>query len=167
MSKNGEHQNGDEVGHVALLALVYRELAEWGATGAPESGNDLYDDLEAVPGNVSLLRMIGSAALPEFDWTLVKALSAPETIPELLKEVAKVDPLRAEALAHAAELPTRNLLQLRRWARVERAMDELRATGLTATQDEVFERYMAARLAQGASIVEVLDDYYASTERID
>lgn len=100
------------------------------------------------------------------DWTLVNA-GTPELVPELVKEVAKVDPLRAEALAHAAELPTRNLLQLRRWARVERAMDDLRATGLTATQDEVFERYLAARLATGSSIVEVLDDYYASTERSD
>lgn len=46
-------------------------------------------------------------------------------------------------------------------------MDDLRATGLTATQDEVFERYLAAQLATGSSIVEVLDDYYASTERSD
>jgi hypothetical protein len=48
--------------------------------------------------------MVGSAALPEFDWTLIKALGTPELVPELPKEVAKVDPLRAEALAHAARV---------------------------------------------------------------
>ena len=76
--QGGEHPNDDEISHVALLALVYRELAEWGAPGAPESGDDIYDDLTATPRNVSLLRMVGSAALPEFDWTLIKALGTPE-----------------------------------------------------------------------------------------
>jgi hypothetical protein len=154
-----------EVQRVALLALVYRELAEWGATGAPESGDDLYTDLEAIPGEVSLLRMIGLAALPEFDWTLVKAFAAPELLAELLREVAEVDPLRAEALAHAAELPTRNLVQLRRWARVERAMDEFRATGLTATRDEVFERYVAARMSGASPCWPCWTTTNANTER--
>jgi hypothetical protein len=106
--------------------------------------------------------MIGSAALPEFDWTLVKALATPELLPKLLPEVAEIDPHRAEALAHAAELPSHGL---RRWTEVERAMDELRATGLTATQDDVFCWYVNARMSSGERLNAILDDYYETTER--
>jgi hypothetical protein len=157
-----------DVEQVALLALVYRELSEYGATGAPSSADDLYYDLEAIPGEVSLLRMIGSSSLPGFDWTVVRVLGCPEALPALLTDLAELDPWRAEALAHAwpedAPAPSLSLEILRRWEAVEEAMDAYRALGITATRDEVFHRYVGARIeSSAASREEVLDDYFEAT----
>jgi hypothetical protein len=157
------------IDQVALLALTYRELARFGATGAPSSPSDIFDDLDAIPGEVSLLRLIGSAALPEFDWLIVGALSEPETVPALLADLVEFDPRRAEALLHAAwpsDADSSRVVPvafLTRWDAVEEAMTELRSIGLTASRGDVFETYVGALERSGRSRAGVLDDYFEST----
>lgn len=151
------------VEQVALLALVYRELyaARYGARGGPEA---LTNDLESCPGETSLLLEIGSAALPEFDWTIVQALDRPETLPTLFRELAEFDSRRAEALAHAwpddAPPAPLSLELLSRWEAVEEAMDGFRDLGLTASRDHVMAlAYRAHRQSTGATLAETIDHY--------
>jgi len=150
---------------VALLALVYGELhnARYGERGEEDA---LYDDLEACPGGMSLLLAIGSAALPEFDWEIVRALDAPETLPALLEDLVEFDPRRAEALLHAYGASDGDasrvvpLAYLERWEEVEQAMNRFRDLGITATRDDVAlvanRAYMSAT---GATLDETIDHY--------
>jgi hypothetical protein len=153
-----------EVERVALLALVYREFAKGCSVGARTEPSDLYDDLQATPGSLSLLTIVGSTNLPSLDWAIVRALDQPEQLPELAAALVDYDPLRYEALLHAwpkdAPEPAAGLLYLERWDEIEEAIAALEATGLTATRDDVEDAALDAYVsATGASLDESLDAF--------
>ncbi len=146
---------------VAALALAYEELAKGSATGPREGFDNLLDDFEHCPGEVSLLAMIGSGALSDLDWEIVRAMEYPEGLPALAANLAPFDPHRAEALFHAeASEPPRAccLDALERWEAVEQAMQRLRDLGVTTTRDDLelvgSRAYMSA---SGATLDEYLD----------
>jgi hypothetical protein len=152
-----------DVQTVGLLALVYRELYK----ARYEGPSNLIEDFETCPGETSLLLAIGSAALPEFDWTIVGALDHPETLPALVEELYEFDPRRAEALLHA--WPSEAILSrvvpfefLSRWEAVEETMAELCDLGIATPRDDVIDLAASAYCAAtGATYDKAIDRYEA------
>jgi hypothetical protein len=125
---------------VALLALVYAQLY----MARHSDPDNLLEDFEVCRGEVTLAAMIGSQAAEPFDWFLIRAMDDPAALRATARDVAEVDPLRAEALLHAwppeADGPN-DAWALRyggeRWTQVEQVMEQLRADGLTTSREDV------------------------------
>lgn len=78
--------------NIAVLALVYRELAQ-----PAESTRDI-----SVLGKMGFDALLGfDAADSEFEWMLSEAAERPYKLLPLIEELSEVEPLRAEALLHA------------------------------------------------------------------
>jgi hypothetical protein len=139
---------------VALLALVYRELAQ------------TYDGKE-----LSLLGEMGADALldSEYDWELQEMVRHPYRLLPLIAELAETDPLRAEALLHAfppiGALPGDEWASefLGRWEKVREAMEWLEREGLTTPVSELDEiAYAAYALATGRRVSDVRAEWAVS-----
>jgi hypothetical protein len=131
------------VERVALLALVYKTMYR----DCYEGSESLEDDLEAYPDGVSLIGMIGSQMLRSEDWELLGGINFAGDVPvALFRDLAAVDPLRAEAVFHAWRRdPQRELSDeewggpyIRRWALVEAMMASLApVTWTREAQDDI------------------------------
>jgi hypothetical protein len=132
---------------VAVLALVYRELAQ------RYDGKDL-----------SVLGKMGADALQDepIEWDLHEAMRHPYRLLPLIAELAEVDPLRAEAMLHAfppvGALPGDEWASefLGRWGKVRETMNWLEREGLTTSVSELDEiAYAAYALATGRRVSDV------------
>jgi hypothetical protein len=118
------------VENVAVLALVYRELAQPFGNSARE---------------MSLLAKMGADGLADsaYEWLLAEAMEQPDKLLPLIADLSAVDPLRAEAMLHAFPpddgLPEEDWACAfrRRWDDVETAMRWLESEGLTTPSDQV------------------------------
>jgi hypothetical protein len=125
-----------EVREVALLALLYRENYLAGRTEL----DSIATDQEVCPGELSWLTMIGSYTLTPSDWAILGDLDERS---DFLRLARIVDPLRAEALMHAA--PPNGRCSRKPWADPYRArwgpvrarMRLFEQEGYTATRDEL------------------------------
>jgi hypothetical protein len=131
---------------VALLALIYRHCYRnrW------DSIDDIATDQEIAPGELGWLSMF-AACLPEQDWQLLAALDDPETFEPLARQL---DPLRAEAVLHAA-LPNGvypagrwSAPYRERWGEIRSRMRLFEQQGYTASwraaTGDTFEQYADA-----------------------
>jgi len=98
------------------------------------AGRGSDDDFQTCPGETSLILEIGSASLPELDWTIVRVLDRPETLPALFEDLYEFDPRRAGRFCtlgrrgdHVAGRPARIPEPL---GGGEKAMAELCALGI-------------------------------------
>jgi hypothetical protein len=154
----------ERVDTVALLALVYRELynARYGERGGAEA---LADDFQTCPSETSLVLIIGSASLHEFDWTIVRALDYPETLPALVDDLYEFDSRRGEALLHAwpSEATASRIIPfefLNRWEAVEDAMAELCDLGIARPREDVWLTALDAyQRGTGATLSQAIDRY--------
>jgi hypothetical protein len=139
---------------VALVALVYRELAEPCATGPRTGPDSIYAEFADGGDQVSLVALYGTSALTDLDWFLLRALDA-GPVETLAEDLADVDLLRSEALLHASPetVSPRSFDELVRWREVEEKMQEFREMGLTATREDV---ELIAVSASGLSIDEYI-----------
>jgi hypothetical protein len=165
----------DEVARVALLALTYRELAKnYSVVGPRVDGSEIVYDLDSGREDVSLLTLLGSNAMGELDWIVVRAFDRPDVLASLTADLVEVEPVRAEAILHAiAEVGDRNagpvptgraLAAAERWEEVEEAMDALRDLGIAGTRDEVFEMYVGAmQEATGRTRDKIVYDFVDET----
>lgn len=145
----------DEVERVALLALTYRELwRNWSCVGPRTDGSEIVDDLDNGREDLSLLTLMGSRAMSDLDWVVIRTLDRPDVLASLLKDIVEIEPWRAEAILHtlaagdgwsATSVPAGlALTTAERWTEVEEAMNALRELGIAATRDDAFELYVGA-----------------------
>lgn len=142
------------VRNVALLALLYREAhrARW------EGIDDIATDQDICPGDLSWLAML-AAELPARDWAVIRTLDDADDF----EPVARcLDPLRAEAVLHAAP-PHGRYPRGRwgepyraRWGRVRARMRLFEQEGYTARGDDLDA--IAAR-AWMAATGDTFDEY--------
>ena len=121
--------------NVALLALLYRQayLNRW------ESIDSIATDQDVCPGELSWLSML-AAKLPARDWQILATLAGPTGFESTAR---RLDPLRAEALLHAA--PPKGVYPTGRWGESYRArwgevcsrMRLFEGQGYTATSDDL------------------------------
>jgi hypothetical protein len=148
---------------VALLALIYRACYLNRHSG-PDSA---LEDIETCPGEVSLATLYGTHRLTEPDWQIMRALGDDASFMMVARAVAEHDPVRAEALLHAAssggEPPAREWaypLGGQRWHEVERAMEAREADGFTLSRDDVDSIAVSAyAAATGMTRTEVRDEF--------
>jgi hypothetical protein len=170
----------EEAATVALLALSFQEAAQGSLVGPRTSGDDLLEDLQHNPSQVSLLSYFVASALTESDWEIVRAFND-DRMSEARELLAQVDPSRVEAILHAfaagreiEELPIpRNFFfdgfatAAERWEEVERAIEGWRSVGITATREDVHAAYIEAmRSATGLPTNAIIDSYLDATEEI-
>lgn len=145
---------------VALLALIYREQYLARRTGL----DSVADDLDTCPGEVSWLTMIAVHRLTEYDWELLSELRGSS---DFLRLARGVDPLRAEALMHAA--PPNGCCSQRpwaepyreRWGAVRARMRLFEQEGITATRDDLDSVAAAAWMAATGDTFEQYADAWA------
>jgi hypothetical protein len=147
---------------VALVALVYEELREPCATGPRTGPGSIIDEFEDGGDRVSLLALVGTSALRELDWFLLRALDA-GPVDALADDLADVDLVRSEAVLHASPetISPRSFDELARWREVEEKMEEFREMGLTASREDV---ELTAIRASGLPIEKYLDLYERSLD---
>jgi hypothetical protein len=139
---------GDEVARIAVLALTYHELGRyWSIDGRPMNADEIALDVfraDSDRDDASLLALIGSKGMTEMDWSIIHALDRPDILWPFFKDLAKEDPLRAEAVLHALDHGVRRRqswegvtvpagLALRagqRWERVVEAMSAFLELGI-------------------------------------
>lgn len=109
--------------------------------------------------------MMGSQALTDLDWLLVRAMDKPELFRNGCFDLADLDPMRAEALVHLKFLePLWSAWALRftgeRWFEVEEEMQRLRDEGLVTSRTDVESAAMRAYAeASGLPLEAVLDEH--------
>jgi hypothetical protein len=149
------------VEEVAVPALVYRELYNVRHTHP----DNLFEDFDVCPGELSLPAMMGSQALTDS----TGCSCAPWTCRSLFRngriDLADLDPMRAEALVHVGYLePLWSAWALRftgeRWFEVEEEMQRLRDQGLVTSRTDVESIAMSAYAeASGLPLEAVLDEH--------
>jgi hypothetical protein len=128
----------EPVRDVALLALLYREAYRnrW------ESIDSIATDQDVCPGELSWLSMLVAHTFTSHDWSVVRELNERA---DFVRRARQADPLRAEALLHAAP-PDGHHCRKRwatayadseRWDRVRVFMGVFEREGLTATRDDL------------------------------
>lgn len=147
---------------VALLALLYRHAWQnrW------ESIDDIISEQENAAGELSWFSMLVAHQFTSHDWELMRALDEPSDFTVLAR--GEPDPLRAEALLHAAPPSGRRIKRKwaatfvtpSRWDRVVVFMDVFEREGLTATRDDIEAVAAGAvRAATGATLDGYLDEW--------
>jgi hypothetical protein len=152
----------NEIVRVALYALVYREVYK----ACHTCTEDVLDDIEVCPSEVSLALLIGSQYLDDDDWRVLNQLQEASDFLQVARQIARNDPFRAEVLMHAcppkgrrSERPWAAEL-VERWDAVAKARWALRDEGLTMTRGDVEAFAVSAYEAlSGKSHAEYLDEY--------
>jgi hypothetical protein len=124
---------------VALLALLFREAHRnrW------ESIDSIAADQDVCPGELSWFSMLAAHQFTAWDWSIIRRLSEPADFVRIAKQ--STDPLRAEALLHAAGPNGRRsrrewaaeYVEEQRWNRVRVFMSAFEQEGITATRDDL------------------------------
>jgi hypothetical protein len=152
----------DEIVRVALYALVYREVYK----ARHRCMDDVLDDIETCPSEVSLALLIGSQYLEDADWAVLHQLQKESDFVQVARQIAREDPFGAEVLLHACPPNGRRSKRawaaklVERWDSVAAARRALRDEGLTASRADIEAVAVAAyEAATGKTHEEYLNEY--------